>query len=50
MRHLTPEIQATITGSSINTDLIVIPGWMTKQLQELDVAVNRVFKDHLKQQ
>jgi hypothetical protein len=32
------------------TDLIVIPGWMTKQLQVLDVAVNRLFKDHLKQQ
>jgi hypothetical protein len=33
MRHLTPEIQATITGSSINTHLIAIPAWMTKQLQ-----------------
>jgi hypothetical protein len=50
MRHLTPEIQATITGSSINTYLIVIPAWMTKQLQVLDVAVNRQLKDHLKQQ
>jgi hypothetical protein len=50
MRHLTPEIQAITTGSSINTDLIVVPGRMTRQLNVLDVAVNRLFKDHLKQQ
>jgi len=47
--HLTPEIEATITGSSMNTNLVVIPGGMTLQLQVLDVMVNKPFKDHLKQ-
>jgi len=47
--HLTPEIEATVTGSSMNTDLVVIPGGMTLQLQVLDVVVNKPFKDHLKQ-
>jgi len=27
--HVTPEIKVTITGRSMNTDLMVIPGWMT---------------------
>jgi hypothetical protein len=45
--HLIPEVKATITGSSINTDLVVIPGSMTSELQVLDV--NKPFKDHLKQ-
>jgi hypothetical protein len=27
--HLAPEIKATITGSSMNTDLAVIPAGMT---------------------
>jgi hypothetical protein len=47
--HLTPEAKATITGSSMNTDVVVIPGGMTSQLQVLDVVVNRPFKDHQKQ-
>jgi hypothetical protein len=47
--HLTPEVKATITGGSINTDLVVIPGGVTSQLQVLDVVVNKPFKDHLKQ-
>jgi hypothetical protein len=47
--HLTPEISATITGSSMNIYLVVIPGGMSSQLQVLDVMVNRPFKDHLKQ-
>jgi hypothetical protein len=47
--HLTPEVKATITGGSINTDLVVIPGGMTSQLQVLDVVVKKLFKDHLKQ-
>jgi hypothetical protein len=47
--RLSPEIKATITDGSINTDLVVIPGGMTSQLQVLDVVVNRPFKDHLKQ-
>jgi hypothetical protein len=47
-RHLTPEVQAIITGSSMNTDLMVISGGMTSQVQVLDV-VNRLFTDHLRQ-
>jgi hypothetical protein len=30
-----------------NTDLIVVPGGMTSQLQVLDVVINKPFKDHL---
>ena len=33
--HLTPEIKATVTGSSMNTDLVVNMGGMTLQLQVL---------------
>ena len=47
--HLTPEIEATITGSSMNRDLVIIPGGMILHLQVLDVVVNKPFKDHLKQ-
>ena len=47
--HVTPEIEATVTGSYMNTDLVIIPGGMTLQLQVLDVVVNRPFKGHLKQ-
>jgi hypothetical protein len=46
--NLTPEIKATVTGSSINTDIVVIPEGMTSQLQMLDVVVNKPLKDHLK--
>jgi hypothetical protein len=42
--HLTPEIKATI--SSINTDFVVIPVWMTSQLHVLDIVVTKSFKDH----
>ena len=45
--HLTPEIKATITCSSMNTNLVIIPGGMTSQLQVL--VVNKPCKDHLKQ-
>jgi hypothetical protein len=45
--HLTPAIQATITGSSMNTSVVVIHGGMTSQLQVLDVVVDKEFKDHL---
>jgi hypothetical protein len=49
--HLMPDIKATITGSSINMDTVVIPGvgGMTSQLQVLNVVVNKLFKDHVKQ-
>lgn len=33
--HSTPGKQATITGSSTNTDPVVIPEGMTSQIQEL---------------
>lgn len=32
----------------MNTDLAVIPGGMTGQLQPLDVCVNKLFKDRLR--
>jgi hypothetical protein len=48
MQHLTPEIKATITGISMSTDVAVIPGGTTSQLQMLDVVVNKPFKDHVK--
>lgn len=46
--HLTPDIKGTIRD--MNTDLVIIPGGMTSQLQVLDVVVNKPFKDHLRQQ
>jgi hypothetical protein len=46
---LTPEVKATITSGSINTDIVLIPGGMTSQLQVLDVVVKKLFKDHLQQ-
>lgn len=42
--RLTPEIKTQIT--STNTDLVVIPVWLTSQLQVLDSAVSKSFKDH----
>jgi hypothetical protein len=48
-KSLTPEIKATITSSSINTDLLIRPEWMISKLQALDVVVNKLFKDHQNQ-
>lgn len=45
--HLTADVKEEITKN--NTDLVVIPGGMTSQLQVLDVVVNKPFKDHLRQ-
>jgi hypothetical protein len=45
--HLPPEVKSMI--HAMNTDLVVVPGGMTSQLQVLDVVVNKPFKDHLKQ-
>jgi hypothetical protein len=47
--HITPETKATITASSMNTDVVVIPGGVASQLQVLDVVVNKPFQDHVKQ-
>jgi hypothetical protein len=47
--HLTPAIKATITGSSLNTNTVVITQRMTSQLQVLDVVVNKPLRDHLRQ-
>jgi len=41
---VTPEIKVTITGRSMNTDLMVIPGGMNSQLQVLNVVVKKPFK------
>ena len=41
--HVTPEIEVTVTGRSMSTDLVVIPGGMTSQLQVLNV-VKKPFK------
>jgi hypothetical protein len=38
--HLTPRKKATITCSSMNTDLMVVSGGMTSQMQVLDIVVN----------
>lgn len=46
--HLTEAVKNKI--KDLNTDLVVIPGGMTSQLQVLDVAVNKPFKDCLRQQ
>jgi hypothetical protein len=45
--HLTPEVKSAI--HAMNTDLVVISGGMTLQLQVLVAVVNKPFKDHLKQ-
>ena len=45
--HLTQEVKEEVKKA--NTDLVVIPGGMSSQLQVLDVVVNKPFKDHLRQ-
>ena len=46
--HLTTKVKTKI--ASLKSDLVVIPGGMTSQLQVLDVVVNKPFKDHLRSQ
>jgi hypothetical protein len=46
-KHLTQQVKEEMRKA--NTDLIMIPGGMTSQLQVLDVVVNKPFKDHLRQ-
>jgi hypothetical protein len=43
--YLTQEAKGEIRKA--NTDLVVIHGGMTSQLQVSDVVVNKPFKDHL---
>lgn len=44
--HLTPQVKKEV--EAMNTDLVIIPGGMTSQLQVLDVVVNKPFKDHMR--
>lgn len=46
--HLTPQVKKVLEDG--HTDLVVIPGGMTSQLQVLDVVVNKPFKDCLRRQ
>ncbi|EEC17016.1 POGO family transposase, putative [Ixodes scapularis] len=46
--HLTPEVKTKLRN--INSDLVVIPGGMTPELQPLDVSVNKPFKANLRQE
>lgn len=41
--HLTDEVEEALTKS--NTDLVVIPGGMTSQLQPLNICINKPLKD-----
>lgn len=45
--HLTDSVKEELKRS--NTDLVIIPGGMTSQLQPLDVSVNKPFKSYLHQ-
>lgn len=44
--HLTEQVKTNVRDN--NTDLVIIPGGMTSQLQVLDVVVNKPFKDKLR--
>uniref|UniRef100_A0A3Q1GUX3 Pogo transposable element derived with KRAB domain n=1 Tax=Acanthochromis polyacanthus TaxID=80966 RepID=A0A3Q1GUX3_9TELE len=44
--HLTEPVKKQLR--SMNSDLVIIPGGMTSQLQVLDVVVNKPFKDSLR--
>jgi len=46
--HLTPEIKVPITGSYMNTYMVIIPGGVFSQLQMLGAVVNKPFKEYLK--
>jgi hypothetical protein len=45
--HLTEKVK-TVASNQLNTDLVIIPGGMTSQLQVLDVVVNKPLKDRLR--
>jgi len=42
--YVTPEIKVTISGRSMNTDVMVIPDGMTSKLPALNVGVKKPFK------
>lgn len=44
--HLTDNVKTAL--SRAGTDIAIIPGGMTSQLQPLDVAINKPFKDRLR--
>ena len=44
--HKTPKIKAYLEDN--DTDLVVIPGGMTSQLQVMDVCCNRPFKQGMR--
>uniref|UniRef100_A0A8C4T4I5 DDE-1 domain-containing protein n=1 Tax=Erpetoichthys calabaricus TaxID=27687 RepID=A0A8C4T4I5_ERPCA len=46
--HLTSGVKEKI--ETLNSDLVIIPGGMTSQLQVLDVVVNKPFKDNLRKE
>ena len=43
--HKTEQVKRLL--KSENTDLSVIPGWLTSVLKSLDVCLNKPFKDRL---
>ncbi len=43
--HLMESIKTAL--SKLNTDVAIIPGGLTSQLQPLDVSINKPFKDRL---
>jgi hypothetical protein len=45
--YLTQQVKEEMRKA--NTDLVVIPGGITSELQVLDVVANKPFKDHLRQ-
>ncbi len=45
--HMTKPVKKRV--GDLNGDLAIIPGVLPKELQVLDVAVNKSFKDNLRQ-
>ena len=46
--HLTDSVKNQLR--KMKTELVVIPGGMTSVLQQMDVSINKPFKDRLRQQ
>ena len=44
--HLMDSIKTAL--SKLNTDIAIIPGGLTSQLQPLDVSINKPFKDRIR--